>query len=203
LCRENNIGGRAATHSSTAPVLNWFVEQPHGLNDRAIPFNNAVFEYTIRYNIRTVLLVSSWWYVKDSSEGMDALLDTVAALRKADVNVFVMRTVPTYDFDVAKTILNRKFNGRNLTGVGLSVDAYQGQYPFPDGGESLKDAGAIILDPADIMIADGSCRLYDVGGAYYSDSNHLSEYGALALVPLFHAVFETTSPSVLAKPPKY
>jgi hypothetical protein len=96
-----------------------------------------------------------------------------------------------YDFDVAKEMLSRKFRGLDISTLGLSAREYESQYPFPDNGRLLRDAGAAILDPAGILVIDGQCRVYDSGGSYYSDANHLSAHGAWALHPLLSSIFKT------------
>jgi hypothetical protein len=57
------------------------------------------------------------------------------------------------------------------------------------------------IDPATMLCDDKRCRLQDNGRSLYIDSNHLSAYGAVSLLPLFMPVtdFILTSPRRLRR----
>jgi hypothetical protein len=60
----------------------------------------------------------------------------------------------------------------------------------------LRERGVHILDPLPILQARTKSLTilpFDSGGSFYSDKNHLSTYGALALKPLFVPVVATAS----------
>jgi carboxylesterase type B len=43
--KEKGLAGRAATHSATAPVLDWYKTRDFGLGKDSIAYNDAVFSY--------------------------------------------------------------------------------------------------------------------------------------------------------------
>lgn len=193
LCREKHIDAVAATHSSTLPLRGYVQSTGNGLKQRAIPFNDAVIEYVRTAQIDVVLLVACGWkrHFKDS-EYLTATLDTARILQDEGAVVYLMNTVPTFSYDVAKFVALYHHSGR-LAELKLGLDDYNAGKAFnPDALSELRQGGVRVLEPATVFFdARREFRPYDAQGAYYRDAGHLSTHGALALKPLFEPLFKS------------
>jgi peptidoglycan/LPS O-acetylase OafA/YrhL len=194
LCQETAVAACAATHTSTAPVTDYFVPSEHGLNDRAIPFNAAVLDYVRSERIRTVVLVAYWSSYFTNAEFPSALLRTIDALQANGVTVYFMNDVPVFAFDVPKALARYSMLGENLSGVRLASDEYEAANQFQTSFlPQLIERGVHILDPIPILrtrTKSIDILPFDSGGSFYSDKQHLSTYGALAIKPVFAPMFQ-------------
>lgn len=190
--KERGIAGRAATHSSTAPVLNWF-QTRDGLKEGAIAFNDAVFSYIQSQHIHTVILVAFWssnvGSGGDSSDSFDAaLLETVQRLVAIDAHPWILLDVPIPNFDVPRTLSLSVASRANITTIYTNLAA-QNEFDKinPKTIAKIKVAGGRILDPKPRFL-DPIGRHYIVqanGVALYRDGQHLTTKGAkLMLLPL-------------------
>ncbi|MEO0017974.1 MAG: O-acetyltransferase OatA, partial [Verrucomicrobiota bacterium] len=62
-CKDAGIAARAATASSTAPVLEWFRTEKWGLNEKAPAFNAGVLDYIKKASsdgLSLIILAASW-----------------------------------------------------------------------------------------------------------------------------------------------
>ena len=192
LCSERKIGAVAATHSSTLPVKDYFQNRGDGLKERSIPFNDAVINYVQTARIDAVLMVACGWNGHFSnSDCLEATLETADILREAGASVYLMDTVPTFSYDVAKFTGIYSNSGR-LAELKISLADYiERQALTDDALLKLKQRGIRVLKPMDLLFNEKHEFLpYDSGGSYYRDSAHLSSYGAIKLQPLFEPIFD-------------
>jgi hypothetical protein len=194
LCRESGVSAVAATHAATPPVIDYFSRNQWGLNERSIPYNAAVMHYLQTGTIRTVILVSSWKMHAESPEFQAALIRTVEQLQAAKVSVALMKEIPTYDFNVERSLVRLSYHGQDLTRLGLTPEQCRAEDKWPPGLlQQLAEHGVRILDPLPILRARSRSERflpYDANGSFYFDYFHLSTYGALALRPLFAPVID-------------
>ena len=195
LCRETGIAGRAVTHSSTAPVLQYFFRGRYGLNERAIPFNAAVANYIKSGTVRSVVLAASWRSYSGDTEFTNALLATIDALQADGVKVYFMKDVPGFDFNVPEALLRSCWYDWDISWLAMSPADYELQNRFHAAVlPMLEDRGVIILDPIPVIQArteSVNIPPYDSSGSFYRDNSHLSTYGALVLKPLFAPVIRS------------
>ena len=197
LLKERGLSGRAAVHSSTAPVIGWFGQYKYGLNEHALAFNNAVLSYIEAQNIPTVILHATWrGYVNSPAVAgvsfEEALLSTVKQLRSLDVHVYVMLDVPSHPVHVPKTLarLGRSEMALKAAQPG-QVDQLDGIQPSTIA--RIKELGATVIDPKPSFLnpEQDQYRVYVDGVVLYRDGRHLSASGAVKiLTPLLKSMLE-------------
>ena len=60
LCRRFSVRGVEATHSDTAPMLDYIQIEKYGLNENAPAFSQSVVEFIAKHHIKTVILGAVW-----------------------------------------------------------------------------------------------------------------------------------------------
>jgi hypothetical protein len=190
--KEKGLAGRAATHSSTAPVLDWYAKTQFGLGKEAIPYNNAVFSYIQKQQIRNVIMIAAW---RSSIEGPggdpstfgQALLATIQRLVSIGARPYILLDVPDHPFDVPRALSRSMVSRVNLDSLSSKpiprreFDALNSKIV-----SEIEAAGGRFLDPKPRFL-DSRGHYYIVqskGIALYSDEQHLSTKGArLILLP--------------------
>lgn len=195
LSQESGVSVVAATHAATAPVLDYFCRNRWSMHERAVPFNIAVMDYIKGGNVRSVLLVGCWrMYAKDR-DFQPALEKTIDQLLAAKVSVYLMREVPTYEFNVSKALVRFSYQGRDLSQLGVKLSDYEAEESIPkELRQRMEARGVRVLEPLPILLARSKSPdflPYDDGGSFYYDHFHLSTYGALALKPLLAPVVQS------------
>lgn len=194
LLRERGLAGRAATHSSTAPVLDWHLERTEwGLRAESRPYNRAVLAYARRRSIRDVVLSARWgMYADCGPEGTGpfgpALVSTVRQLAAGGSRVFILLDVPGHAFDVPAALARAVLSGRDLAPYCArpeSTPAFDGLDPALV--EAVRAAGGRFIDPKPAFVHPGRGHyVVEAGGAaLYRDEGHLTNEGARrVLLPL-------------------
>lgn len=203
VCRDVGVTAIAATHSETAPVLNYYETFKYGLNERAIPFNDAVLSYVRAAKIRKVVLVASWRRYAERDEFRAALLRTIDALNGLDVKTYFLLPVPRYQYNVPKVLYTYSVLHRDRSSLAVTLHEHRATEHLVAGlVPELLRRRVRILDPVPVFLArTGTSNLvpFDEGGTFYCDNHHLSTYGALALTPLFASIVR--EPADPAPPP--
>lgn len=133
--------------------------------------------------VRDVLMVSRW------NNGMNAaaLSDTVCRLRKVGKRVHLLVTVPVWDGNVSQAIAKSWL----LYGRDVDIKMTRAEYDARTAGivaafrQARAQCGAEILDPWQDLCGSGDCHAQRGGRALYRDEQHLTNYGAKFLQPLF------------------
>lgn len=190
ICRDAGTAGRAATHSSTAPVLGHVGRSRNGINERAAAFNAAVADYVVKSGtIRSVVLVARWEFYFKDRDFPAALAATVDVLAAAGVDVYFMKDVPFYEFSVPEAAIRYDMLGWDDSRLTMTLADFEASHRFYDAFlPGLEQKGVEVLDPIPFIYPRGAAfglRPFDAGGSFYRDAHHLSTYGALALKPLF------------------
>lgn len=213
VCRENGVSGKAATHSSTVPVLDWFKMTKWGLNQESPAFNAAVFDY-IEKNARAkglshVILAGCWeGYIIDPSDQdafLKALSNTVKKLTDVGCKVILVREVPQFTFDPPKSLVLAMLRKSSAADLATTKSSHQErtrnqQKVFKE----IESLGVRFVDPVDSLAdTSGVIRPFDAGGVFYWNFNHLNTYGSMRLKPTFQtALFPTIKSEADAVPLK-
>ena len=194
LLRERGLAGRAATRSSTAPVLDWYGGAIRGLRTDAIPYNAAVFDFIRSNDIRTVVLVARWSSYLEADCGggstfQDAVAGTIHRLAACGVQPVVLLDVPSFSFNVPHALALSCMRGMSVNSD-KSVLPKNDEMRFDsDFGRKITATGACIVDPKPAFkIEGGGYEIQRTGRALYTDGHHLSTAGAvLVLLPLLRS----------------
>ncbi|HEX5704041.1 MAG TPA: acyltransferase family protein [Pyrinomonadaceae bacterium] len=189
--KDKGLAGRAATHSVTAPVLNWFMVSKFGLSKDSIAFNDAVLSYVRSQQVPHVILIANWTDYAGASDGgfNSALLLTIRQLVAAGSQPWIMLSVPEHTFDVPK-VLSRSVIFRTDLAPFSTKRAASDAFDKIDRTtiSDIESAGGRILDPKPRFLDPGGQRYVYLadGVVLYRDHHHLTTRGAkLMLLPLF------------------
>jgi hypothetical protein len=191
LCKESGMSARAATTSSTAPLLDYPLK--NGVVGRKERFNATVFNYLRGAGIRDVVLVGRWAGYNRDAKFPAALLNTVKSVTTLGARAWVVSDVPDYRCNVPETLALFAWRGKDPA----QIAAYRNNYRRDNRSylallPSLRQAGATIVDPVTVLEAAGKGLPYDAGGSYYVDEQHLSDHGALTVqamwIPLLRQI---------------
>lgn len=188
VLKTRGLSGVAATHSATAPVLRYFMENRYGLGKNAVRFNEEVITYIQKHQVPNVVLIACWSGYDSGVQS--ALLDTVRKIVSVGARPWVFLQVPSHPYDVST--LCRHFWGplptlnqnRFCAKPGLSNGT---NFGGPDFLDQIRNAGGRIIDPRPAFLnASGELYLISLDGVIlYSDREHLTKLGAeKILVPV-------------------
>ncbi len=193
-CKEAGISARAATVSSTAPVLDWFYLSKLGLKEAAPEYNAAVFRFLCKQSAHhpppTVVLAALWsQYFKSPSGGSfgQALRETIAQLRRHGMKVILFKEVPMFGFDPPRALTLASMLHSSTARLRTTVARHERRVAIQNQVfAELAADGVRLVDPLPVLARpDGIISPADDGGVIWRDSNHLSTYGARRLVPAF------------------
>jgi peptidoglycan/LPS O-acetylase OafA/YrhL len=206
LCKEHSVRGVEATHSQTAPLLDYESKGVWSLNGDSVAFNNAVIEFIRSKHISDVLIIARWDYYIDADKGTDRLrsgvLATINALQDSGARIWIMRQVPKYPWNVPKALASAVLHGRNVEELGRPLAEQRKESQLQDPifeGLAAKFPNVTVLDPTGLFVdASSRCRVAQDGKALYLDTDHVNVAGAMMLRPLFKPVFESIGKSAAA-----
>lgn len=197
--KEKGWTGRAATHSSTAPVLNWFTRTQFGYAEEALIYNDAVFSYVRKYKIPLVILSANWkgYIQRGAEEGGTsntfnvALLATVRRLAAIGSRPLILLDVPVHTFNVPRGLSRSIISGANIDALSTKPTVAE-RFDTLDVKvvEEIKAAGGRFLDPKPSFLSPtGQHYIVQSNGiALYSDEQHLTTKGSiLVLLPFLRA----------------
>lgn len=196
LCRRHSWRGIRATHSSTAPVLDYISAGKYSLHEKTPQFNNAILDYIAHNSVSNVVIAAFWSSYLRGDPGQARyfkaqLLKTVRAVINTGAQVYVIKDVPEPGFDVPRYISLAEARGRSLDSLGVTVKQYRlANQELEATFDQISQMGATILDPADyFLIRKGFYGVVKNGDVLYWDAHHLTVEGSSMLAPLFEPIF--------------
>ncbi|WP_020473816.1 acyltransferase family protein [Zavarzinella formosa] len=195
LSQKTGVTVCAATRPQTAPVVNFIPEWQQGRNEGAIPFNNAVMNHIRTAKIPAVLLIGVWSSYLNKPEAIAPFLQTIDDLNAAGVRIYFMREIPTFPFELPRSLVRYHMMGRDISELSLpDQPRLAAERFYASILPRLTERGVAILDPLPYLrTADNPDLIlpYDSGGSLYRDSAHLSPHGAKTIEPLFAPMFDS------------
>jgi len=213
IVQRETLSGYTAGRGNCAPLVE--VMMLSGATGKICrDFNDETARIATEKDIRTVFLAAKWAayaegthfsvddggpsiFLRDESSNSSdrrqnvhvfsrGLERTVAALAHAGKNVIIVASVPEMKVSVPHA-LTRKHMFNLDTDIRLEFSDYlQRQvHVFSEFDKMRRRYGAKIIYPHQMLCANGYCETMRDGVALYSDSNHLTEFGAKLLSPLF------------------
>ena len=192
LCRKYARRGVAATHSATAPLLNYASHvNEESLQDREPAFAQAVVDYVNAHHVKKVFLAARWSYYQPVEQVAGHLTETVRALRATGASVYVVKDVPRPDFDVPRLAALAVVQHRDLASLNTAPAKYhRDNASWPALAAAATQAGATVLDTGPSLLnSQGQYDIIRDDQLLYYDNHHLTVAGARVLTPLFEPLF--------------
>ena len=191
-CKDYEIQGLQATHSVMAPLLEFYVMEKSGLNERFAEFNRAVVEFVLSHKVDCVIMAGAWSYYARSEDFERCLHHTIKELVRSGVRVAIVRDVAHQKGNVPILLSMAVHLGRNENEIGVPQSEHlilnERCNRIIDG---LKDQGVLILDPGLMLVDESGLWRAQLGGeSMYRDDNHLSVEGSLRLKHLYERAFD-------------
>jgi len=193
--KEKGLAGRAATHSATAPVLDWYKTRDFGLGKDSIAYNDAVFSYIQSRQVSDAILIARWQdnFGNDGDDSNDldsSLLTTVRRLVAQGCRPWILLEVPNHSFPVPQALSRPIYSREYIESLCAKPKAgNELEKSDPKIVAEIEAAGGRILDPKPRFL-DSTGQHYIIqakGIALYRDKHHLTTKGAkLMLLPFFH-----------------
>ncbi len=213
IVQRETLSGYTAGRGNCAPLIG--VMMLSGATGQICrDFNDEAARIATEKNIRTVFLSAKWAayaegthfsvddggpsiFLRDESSNSSdrrqnvhvfsrGLERTVAALAHAGKNVIIVASVPEMKVSVPHALIRKHMFNLNADIRLEFSDHLQRQiHVFSEFDKMQKRYGARIIYPHQMLCANGYCEIMRDGVALYSDSNHLTEFGAKLLSPLF------------------
>lgn len=207
--KERGFSGRAATHSATAPVLDWHFINNYGVSDDSISFNNSVFSYIQKHRIPDVILIARWSsYVRNDREKsktfVSSLLATVRRLAAVGSRPWILLDVPNQTFSVPKALSSPLYSQKYIASLCAKPTTWNElEVSDPKIIAEIEVAGGRILDPKPRFL-DPTGQYYIIqanGVALYRDEAHLTAKGAkIMLLPFLRDSFTLQRSAILHLP---
>ena len=184
VSRRLGIKGMQATHSSTAPLLNFAFISRSGLNESAPDFSAAVVDQISERNISVIVLAGVWSSYSRQPEFEIQLRETIKAIHARKARAVVILDVAWQDFDAPTFLASRAFLRMPIEGFGLSNQEHLIRNSMCN--DIIRQVAfaenAIVFDPAPWFVdKDGIWRTLANGDVLYRDDHHLSVAGAMRL----------------------
>jgi peptidoglycan/LPS O-acetylase OafA/YrhL len=201
-CRQLGLSGVQATHSATAPLLEYSGHDPFGLQSDTLIFSKAVIEYIAQQKIKAVFITALWSNYGPPDLLADKLSLTVQKIMDSGAAVYLIKDVPNPGFDVPRHAALTIFHQSNPEKLEITKEKYQQRNGDLEAMfEDISKLGVKILDaPGYFLNNSGRYDVIRDDKVLYFDSHHLSVAGAELLIPMLESILSRN----LAKsnPPK-
>ena len=191
LCRRFSVRGVEATHSATAPILDYFDHHPFSLQENSLAFSKSVVAFIAQKHINTIVIAAYWSRYGPPNVVDTKLAETVQTIMASGASVFVLKDVPRSGFNVP---LHAGFTVKHhgdLARLEISPVEYAAlNHDFEPIFNHLSKIGATVLDTPKFFLNTNG--LYDVirnDKVLYFDEHHLTVAGSKLLLPMFEPLF--------------
>lgn len=197
LCLAHGHKGYLAYAGGTPPLLNYMHGTGRGSLAKDSPrWGEAIIGIIKLQQIRHVVITSSWCVAarKHEAEFHRALLKTIQRIHEAGAEVWLMKDVPSHEFDVPRVLAYHTEFPQLFSDPSTYTSNLEEHRKMNSVLENLTAeilaTGAHILDPAPLLSnSEGKTIIVADGKSLYSDGNHITPKGASLLKPLFLPIF--------------
>lgn len=188
--KSRGIKGVAATHSGTAPLVDYAAEADVDSRQATIAYNHAVIDFIAAKRIRTVFLVNYWHrnIEMDGAALVGEMKRTIDAIRKTGATIYVVMDVPSYVIEVPRAMAFEKLAGRPLPGWRLTAEGHRQRLRLMyEIAEQFEAADCHFIDPTSFFAGRGDTRfaVSASGRPFYKDGHHLTPFGARRVIVPF------------------
>jgi len=187
LCRQFSVRGVEATHSSTAPILDF----SNGRFEKALAFSQSVVSFIIQKHIKIVIIAADWSTYHPPGVVKAKLAATIEAIMASGTKVYLLKDVPKVAFDVPTQAAMTAFRHGDFARLASSVDQYAADnHNYDLIFNQLSRLGASVLDtPRCFLNSSGRYDVVRDGNVLYSDGQHLTVEGSQLLSPMLEPLF--------------
>lgn len=189
-CKELRIAGFQATHSMTAPLLEYVRISRYGLKEDAPRFNENVIKFVESENIDVVILACMWSVYASDAEFEHKLQMTIDRLNSSDVSVILVLDVAQHFVPAPTQLAWRALRDQPTDDLGVPREDYASRNGHCNSVIlHVAQERAIVIDPAPFLVDEfGIWRAEFDGVAMYRDRSHLTIEGGLRLAPMFKEI---------------
>lgn len=206
--KYNKKNGYIITAHGCPPILGYAQKGYDGFDCPG--FNQRAFDFILKQKIKHVILMANWperfngevsfsdlnWYkpyeksYSNVSEG--GLAYTLDELRKRNVSVIVMNTVPKASFDPPRYLAIKRLYGFDDLPDVIPLKAYLNQKAEGLDGflKRKRQENLTVVDPQVVMCNETACDVAEAGHSLYFNADHLSTRGASRMEVLFEPYFK-------------
>lgn len=218
LALSDDLAGAVAFQSSCAPLLQMKRYDPGGKDCTEI--GKSVLDYLDSHRIKNVFLHARWARYTESTwnqQGLPVLLtpdlrpeencaefnklirSTLAELRKRNLNVVIIASVPEVWKDVPTTLARIVLSGKQME-LAPRRDEFmkRQQRAFQVLTSAADDYNVQIVYPHQTLCSASECSVEKDQWPLYVDDDHLSVHGALDLSPMLEGLLKKVSGSPIA-----
>ena len=202
---EYGLTGWHASYSANPPLLGTYVYKKNKRSDVRKEFNDMMFLLVREKKIKTVILTAFWAkYSTDYDDEsfnlsgnsvekekifVESFVATVKFFRENGVDLWIIKDVPSYDFDVSHALAKNAIYG-DINSVSQSWLGHNQRLVLMD--RLLAEARherLNFIDPSVTLCKEGTCITHSEGKSLYHDNNHLSSTGTRLVKDSFAPFF--------------
>lgn len=197
LCQKTGVTAWMAARAGAPPIMGFARPDRRQTYERTLVVNEAIFEQVRLRKIPAVVLVAHWQdYGKSYGPQFEtALLKTIEDLKALGSKVYLVIDVPSFPCNVPTALARCALSGRDPSFLRLLPATYTADRSFCESlRQRISGEKVEFLDPLPSLLKRMptlDLLPYDEDGCFYSDSDHLSPYGALAIEPALAPAFRT------------
>lgn len=119
--------------------------------------------------------------------------NALCEISKLSDEVYVTRPIPEMEIEVAKEIYRKRISILKSTDIKIEIEKYndRNSIVWSAQDKAVNNCNIKILDPTRALCDDVFCYGSKEIKPLYNDNNHLNDYGASFLMPMFEEIFKT------------
>ena len=216
IARAKHLLGYVAYNAACAPVLGLRRYDQEDV-ERCVRFNNSVLAFIKAKHIRNVFLHGRWAIYSEGDryqheDGVPVLLtlsrragenyptletlfaSTVRELRRRELNVVIVASVPEVGIDVPTGLARQSVSGSRFDLRPSHADFMKRQArAFGLFSKAVKEGAVRVVYPHESLCDDMACSVLRNDHSLYVDNNHLSLRGTDYLVPVLSPYLDLPS----------
>jgi hypothetical protein len=217
IAAANHVSGFVAFSPACAPLVGLKRYDEDDV-EKCARFNKSVLDFIESHHIQNVFLHARWaLYAEGTRFGQERggpvlltadrkseedyarfeglLTSTVEDLQQAHANVFIVASVPEVGMDVPTSLARSAATGRSTDALAIAYPEFMARQTRTLSllSQVAEKYSVHLVFPERMLCENTLCRTEWDNRVLYTDSNHLSVQGALALAPAFNPLLKSGS----------
>ena len=203
-----------ASYSGCPPIQGVF--SPGKQNYECPKFNQTLLKLAEQHKIKHLLLVANWslytegrengemaWLISDAQSNSQSpresrlvferrFTETLHTLLQRGFTVWIIKQVPLQKFLPPVRLTQVALYGGDPNSVARPLSEHMARQSFANSVmEKIEQDRVHLLDPSQLLCAEGLCKTAHNGRSLYKDEHHLSRFGALQMRPMLEPMFKS------------